>query len=248
MKQSKLELKGPLPVDLRGSSLVASVVQLLEQPIRDGLLSEGDRLPTERQIASVLRVSRVTVREALLELEFKGLIERRQGRGTTVTDTRRPALTQQLVRRLNSERRGFIEVMDLREATEMPVAERAAQYATPADLMRLEEVVERMEREVSAERYAELDVRFHYLVARATHNPLLVKIVEWSTEWTNAATRTPMLEGSQRRIASLAGHREILERIRSRDPEGAALAVRNHIRSILQEMEELFSERLPGAR
>jgi len=105
-----------------------------------------------------------------------------------------------------------------------------------------------MEREVSAERYAELDARFHYLVATATHKPLLVKIVEWSTEWTNAATRTPMLEGSQRRIASLAGHREILDRIRSRDPEGAALAVRNHIRSILQEMEELFSERLPGAR
>src|SRR5665647_3382673 len=66
MKQSKLELEGPLPADLRGSSLVASVVQLLEQPIRDGLLTEGDRLPTERQMASDLKVSRMTVRELSL--------------------------------------------------------------------------------------------------------------------------------------------------------------------------------------
>ena len=205
-----------------------SVVDSLERAIRDGKLSEGDRFPPERMLAPQLGVSRATVREALHELELKGLVERRQGRGTVVLETGRGALAQLLLRKLDPVARDLLELMDFREAIEVPITARAAKYATGADIVRLERLADRMESEVSSKRYSELDAQFHEAIARASHNPLLVKLVRLSADWTTS-TRNPRLEGVARRRISLEGHREILDRIRHRDPEAAAQAMQDHL-------------------
>lgn len=219
------------PRHATGTDLVESVVGPLERAIRDGLVSEGDRLPPERMLSAQLGVSRATVREALHELELKGLVERRQGRGTVVLETGRGELTQLLIRRLDSGERALAEIMDFREAIEVPITARAAKYATRADVVRLEGLADRMESEVSGKRHSELDAQFHESIARATHNPLLVKLVRLSADWTTT-TRNRRLEGVARRRGSLEGHREILNRIRDRDPEGAAQAMQDHLRRI----------------
>lgn len=219
----------------RGTELVALIVARLEGAIRSGRLTEADRLPPERLLSSQLGVSRATVREALHELELKGLVERRQGRGTAVVDLGRGELTRQLLRNLDARERDLIEVMDFREAIEVPMAARAAKYATKADIERLENLFERMEAEISGERYGELDERFHLLVARATHNSLLAKVVELTSQWT-IASRRPALEDTARRRLSLEGHRAILNSVRRRDPEGAAEAMQSHIRQLGEEL------------
>ena len=221
--------------DARGTELVALIVARLEGAIRGGRLKEADRLPPERQLSAQLGVSRATVREALHELELKGLVERRQGRGTAVVDLGRGEHTQQLLRKLDARERDLAEVMDFRETIEVPMAARAARSATKADIARLESLFERMEAEISGERYGELDERFHLLVARATHNSLLAKVVELTSQWTTTS-RSPLLENTARRRLSLEGHRAILDGVRRRDPERAAEAMRGHIRQLGEEL------------
>lgn len=229
-------LVGPLQdLGARGTELVELTVALLETPIRSGELAAGDRLPPERVLAAKLGVSRATIREALHELELKGLLERRQGRGTVITKTGQGELAERLLHRLHPQDRDFIEILDFREATEVPIAARAARHATKADITRLDHVMDRMESEVSAERYAELDARFHLLVARATHNSLLVRTVEFASESTDRM-RNPSLEGTRRRRVSLDGHRVIAGCIRESDPDGAAAAMQTHLRTVFEEL------------
>ncbi|MEA2256189.1 MAG: GntR family transcriptional regulator, transcriptional repressor for pyruvate dehydrogenase complex, partial [Solirubrobacteraceae bacterium] len=81
----------------------------LEQMIEDGALGDADRLPPERELAQRLGVSRTSLREALHELELKGLIDRRPGRGTVVVAGRGDSL----LGHMEAAERGLREVMDL---------------------------------------------------------------------------------------------------------------------------------------
>jgi GntR family transcriptional regulator, transcriptional repressor for pyruvate dehydrogenase complex len=223
------------PNAARGTELVEYVVERLEEYMRAEGLAVGDRLPPERQLASEFDVSRATVREALHELELKGQVERRQGRGTVIIGTDRGELVEHLVGKLDGEEREVLELMDFREAVEVPVAGRAARYATQADIARLRRIVDRMASTLSRESFAELDSRFHYEIGRASHNVLLARVIEWSNEWT-LATRSSLLVDTRRRRVSLQGHRRILEAISERDPDRASDSMRNHLRDVTDQL------------
>jgi GntR family transcriptional repressor for pyruvate dehydrogenase complex len=213
----------------------------LEQMIVDGELGRGDRLPAERELATSLRVSRASVREALRDLELKGLIDRRPGRGTIVSgDPQRTRQGGSLLGRLSSSERDLLEVMDLRATIEPPIAARAASRATPAGLRGLREIVEAMEGAATLEETVELDERFHREISRATHNPLLVRLLEVTTEWMGPS-RKSTLQSEDRRAASIAAHRRILEAIGAHDPVDAEEAMAAHIESV----NELLAARLP---
>lgn len=218
-----------------GEALIEVVSAHLETVVREAGLRPGDRLPPERYLAASLGVSRGTVREALRELELKGLVERRQGVGTLVADADPAGIGNDLIGRLTPDARSWVEVMDFREAIEVPIAERAARYATRADLHRLSTVLDEMERARDARRYAELDARFHSLVAEASHNPLFVRVVAVTSEWLDL-TRRSRLQDARRRARSLEGHRAVYAAIARRDPEGAAAAMRGHIQAIGEEL------------
>lgn len=218
-----------------GEALIEVVAAHLETLVREAGLRPGDRLPPERYLAAALDVSRGTVREALKELELKGLVVRRQGMGTIVADADRRGFGNDLMGRLSAGDRSWVEIMDLRDAIEVPIAERAARFATRSDLRRLAATIEEMQRARTPARYAELDARFHRLVAEASHNPLLVRVVELTSEWLEL-TRRSRLHTARRRARSLEGHRAIFAAIARRDREGAAAAMHEHIRTIVEEL------------
>lgn len=218
-------------LSVRTSNVSEALSARLEQLILGGSILPGERLPPESDFAGLLGVSRASVREALHELALKGLIDRRPGRGTVVNDPHRTFLTGTLLGSMDDQQRTLLEVMDFREAIEPPIAARAAGRATPADLTRLQDVLRAMEGETSPAETAALDSKFHYLVARTTHNPLLVRLVELTTEWT-LPSRTNALQSARRREVSLRGHRHVLEAITERDADGAMLAMSDHIRII----------------
>jgi GntR family transcriptional repressor for pyruvate dehydrogenase complex len=215
----------------------------LERLILNGEIAVGARLPPERELASLLGVSRPSLREALRELELKGLIDRRPGRGTIVGDPHRATLSGGLLALVDLPERTLLEIMDLRAAIEPPIAARAAGRATRGDFRGLEKVLARMDEETDPQGTAEIDVEFHYRIARAAHNPLLVKLVELTSEWMKSS-RHRGFQTTRRRSASIAGHREILAAIKRHDPDGAAVAMAEHI----QEVTSILSEDLPRAR
>lgn len=204
----------------------------LEDMIINSDLGEGTRLPPEKEFAATLGVSRTSLRDALRQLELKGLIDRRPGRGTVVTHSENRELAGDLLARLSVEERTLREVMDLRATIQCPVAARAAARATAQDIRRLREIQAQMERGGnSAKEHADLDVAFHHEIARATHNVLLVRLVKTASEWFEP-TRRLVPQTSERHQAAIAAHRRILEAIAAHDPVAAELAMREHLDSV----------------
>lgn len=208
----------------------------LERLILDGELVAGDRLPPERELAEYFSVSRVSIREALRELENRGLIDRRPGRGTVVLSPgERASLPDGVFGIFASLRPELYDIMELRIIVEPPIARITAKRATPRDLAQLIELVESMEKDVTKERYAELDRAFHQAIAQYTHNPLLALINEQIAQ-RSAPTRASRYQTRARRDASSAAHRRIYEAIAAGDGDLAEHEAREHVLDISRQI------------
>ncbi|MGW5680277.1 FadR/GntR family transcriptional regulator, partial [Streptomyces sp. NPDC003860] len=203
----------------------------LQGLIEDGRLAPGTRIPSERELAEKLRISRASVREALRELELRGLVNRKPGRGTIVTGADRPDLHARQLGDMDDAARLVHEVMDLRSAVEPPVAARAAVRATDGDLQHLADLLSRAEAERERDNRTaliELDGAFHVAVAKAAHNPMLTRLLEATNEWVGPS-RDPQYQSTERLATSLRAHRRILAAIISHDSEAAAQAMADHL-------------------
>jgi len=148
------------------------VILRFEELILDGILRDGDRLPGERELAQRLDVSRPILREALKELETRGLLVSRHGGGTYVADIVGPVFS--LITRHSRATRDFLEY---RRYIEGMTAELAAQRATEPDRRNLAAIVERMRDAHEAGRFEEElagDVEFHNAIGEAAHNIVLM--------------------------------------------------------------------------
>ncbi|MEV0335575.1 FadR/GntR family transcriptional regulator [Nocardia sp. NPDC050717] len=217
------------PLQRRTGSVSAEVAAHLERLIIDGALRAGDRLPPERELAATLQVSRSSLREAMFELESKKLVDRRQGRGSTVTDLPRGAAElHDNLAELDIEL-GY--ATELRELVEPRIAQLAAQRAVESNLLSLHDVLDRSDESLGPEHSMALDIEFHTLLAHSAQNPLLVTLCTMTTEWTRRTRvlshRTPL----GRRV-SVHGHREILRAIDANDGPGAAAAMEQHLREV----------------
>jgi GntR family transcriptional repressor for pyruvate dehydrogenase complex len=216
---------------IRRSRVPEALSSLLDGMIAEGDVPAGTRLPGERQLASLLSVSRASVREAIHELTLKGLVTRGPGRGTVVVESNGHGLGTSLLGLMDPAARELRTILDFREAIEPPIAARAAQRATPADIRNLNEILDEMATAPSRADFAVMDRRFHHSVARATHNPLLGRAVEVTAEWMSSI-RKEVHQSAQRRRASLDGHRAIVNAIVRHDAVAAAAATTDHIRLI----------------
>lgn len=223
---------GTRPARPSARSVGDEVAARLEKRIVLGDLKPGDRLPSERELAASLQVSRASLREAMHELEAKHLIERTPGRGTTVLPP--PAHVSALYSKVSGKERELREVAELRDVVEPRLARFAALRATEADLIALREILADTGGFLDAQTSLRLDLEFHLLVAQAADNGLLASLITLTASWT---TKTRVLshntETARRR--SHAGHCRILDAISSRDPDAASLAMTCH----LDEVNEL---------
>jgi GntR family transcriptional regulator, transcriptional repressor for pyruvate dehydrogenase complex len=201
-----------------------SLVSLIET---EGL-EPGRRLPSERELAERLGVSRVSVRQGLTVLRINGLVEIRRGDGTYV---RRPR--SGVARSPAQDRIGSLAhlpaVMEVREAIECQSSWLAAERRTDEDLTAIRAGVEAMERDIAAGGTgAAADERFHRAIADAAHNVILSDIMDQLAE-PIALTRRASLSRPGRPQHSLEAHRRILEAIERSDPTGAARAMHEHL-------------------
>lgn len=213
------------------------VVQQFQQMMRDGVLSQGDRLPSERELAEQFSVSRNSVREALRELDLLGLVESRHGEGTFV---RVPTPSQ-----LMAPFRAVIElstpavdsVMEFRMVLEPGVAALAATNLTEAGEAQLREALEAFERAVTDGGPVEtVDADFHLAVARATGNPAVISVHSGVYE---------LLHGLRSRLGRssyhphdrlVSGHRALFDAIVARDPERATRVMRDHLGDVAADL------------
>jgi GntR family transcriptional repressor for pyruvate dehydrogenase complex len=212
----------------------------IERLILDGTLAAGERLPAERDLAEHLGVSRVSIRQALRELETRGLIDRKPGRGTVVLSAEGHVAVSSSFGKKPTEAGELGDIMELRAIIEPPIARIAASRVSARDLAQLEELVQAMEVDVSKERYAELDRAFHQAIAQYTYNPLLAFLNERIANEI-APSRASRYQTKSRRASSSAAHRRIYEAIAARDGDQAEVAAREHVISISQQIEQAAS-------
>lgn len=216
-----------LSLELTQQNKSSQIAAHLERLIINGALAPGDRLPAERSLASIFHVSRATVRGALSELESKHLVERVQGRGTTVLDpmTAVSALST-LLESSNTELRNATE---LRESVEPHIAALAAKRARPMHINALQEIVGKEEAsDLTPEQSVKLDVRFHLFVAQATGNRLLLTVLQFVFKCTEQTREKSHQTPTGRRISHL-GHQLILEAIKARNMAAAEHAMVQHL-------------------
>lgn len=202
--------------------------------IASGELRSGDKLPPERELAESFGVSRGAVREALRTLERTGLIALQAGaRGGAFIGQGNPALIGDSFR--NLYQLGSVSLDELTEARqwlETTVVRIACTRATDDDLAALTANVDEAERLLKARRYddkIDVHIEFHNLLARATHNAVMVMLMgalmEVMRDFAHAA-------GGERHDLTIKARRLFLARLRARDADGAAKAMTEHLENL----------------
>lgn len=208
-----------------GSELAAH----LEQQILNDVYSPGSALPAEREMAASLGVSRNSLREALLELEGKHLIERHHGKSSRVLPLNMDVLA--IHERLHPIEDRIQHVIEVEDLVEPGVARLAAERATAADVLQLEAILDHSNEHLSPEASLELDVDFHYTLARVTRNNFMLGISGLSAERTRE-TRLLAHQTTESRADCIRGHAAIVRAVADQDGDAAELAMRAHLESV----------------
>lgn len=163
------------PID--HSRTADEAVQQIESLILEGVLRVGDQLPGERELARQFDVSRPILREALKDLEARGLIVARHGGGTYVADIIGQVFSKPVMELVATHPKAIADYLEYRREVEGVAAEYAAQRATREDRALLDEIVERMraahDRGDETEETA-IDVEFHNAIGECAHNIILL--------------------------------------------------------------------------
>jgi len=203
-------------------------------------LKPGDMLPPERELARKFGVSRSSIRDAIRTLEAIGLLEPRQGIGTVVCELPSDAIVTPVTSVLLQKRKMIGDLLDVRTIIEPALARRAAMHATGEQIAELETILSRQAEKVHAgEISTEEDSSFHYTIALAADNSVLLKLVHVLMDLLQE-TRERSLQVGARQRKSLAGHRRIFAALKQHDPEAAEAAMREHLleieKVVLQEL------------
>ncbi|RNF41257.1 FadR/GntR family transcriptional regulator [Planococcus salinus] len=205
-------------------------------------MKAGDKLPPERELAKLFGVSRTSVRDALQALEINGKIEIRQGGGSYIKTTELQNLTDELsVTLAETENQLVVEMLELRRALEVEAASLAAQRANAEELKKIRRSVQEMADSLgNIEAGITADLQFHLQIANATHNQLLINMMQALSERmedTIRATRNHRLSDPDRFNDTVNEHRDICHAIESGNVKQAKQLTEEHITRILLELE-----------
>jgi GntR family transcriptional repressor for pyruvate dehydrogenase complex len=217
---------------LRRDRLYTQVADQIEELIVAESLRTGDKLPSERELAERLDVSRTVVREAIRVLSVRGLLEVKPGCGTYVREPspKDAAAPIELLLKLRQCPDFFTNLYEIRQMIEVEIAGLAAERATDQDYVALEAAIEGMAAHVDdPQQFVRYDLAFRSALAAATHNDLF-SVLLGATEdlWFKGGLLAYQAPGAAE--DGLAHHRMILQRVTERDPEKARRAIRDHIR------------------
>lgn len=207
------------------------VAEQLRHHIVLGLIPVGAALPTERDLAQMLRVGRNTIKAALHILEAENLIETRRGRtgGTFVTDPRRDGdRHERLLLEIRLAGDELEDAVRFRRIVEEGAAAEAARVADSDSVEELRMLLARMREVDDPLQFHQLDTEFHIAIARATGIQHLSNAVQQTRLTLNQAIwAQPGNAMWHDRIN--AEHEAILEAIYASDPVRAARAMGEHL-------------------
>lgn len=212
--------------------------------IDSGEFRAGSRLPAERELATLLGVSRTSVREAVISLEIAGRVEVRVGSGIFVAA---PGAAQ--IAGMVDDGPSPFDLLAARSLIEGEIAAIAARTARKADIAGMHNTVERMrEYADNTGRRDAADREFHVRIAAATGNSSLALVVEglWQQRRGKLWSRIEAFFHTKKiRDATLLDHGAIIAAIERRDAEGARAAMHKHLARVEREFQRQWDVIVP---
>ena len=218
--------------------------------IRDGIMDRtwppGTKIPSENALAEALGVSRGSIREALHMLASLGLLESRHGEGTYVRDYSGDIFLNTFFSPLSFDKPDILHVLEYRKIAEKGNVSLAVERAGQAEIEELERALRTMEeRKHDPRAFADADLSFHFLVAKATGNPIVMKVNAiiadiWKVSMYGIVESLGPRDG-------LYYHRKILDAIINRDVPLAESLMEEHIEVTIQRLKSERDEDLVSA-
>jgi len=222
-------------MSLLPKKLYQRIAEGIADQIASGRFRLGSRLPAERELAEEFKVSRPTIREAMIALELRGIVEARQGSGVYVIDSSKckksgPELDV-----------GAFELIEARTLFEGEAVALAATEVTEEELSSLRALVDQMGRKPDQPGKVDVDREFHFAIAAATGNSLIRTTIE--TLW-DVRERSPLCvhmfaRARREGVAPREGeHRLIVDALAARDSQAAREAMRAHLLRVTDDLLE----------
>lgn len=232
---------------IRPKKLSEEIVSQIKNLIGSGELKPGERIPSERELAAFLGVSRPSVREAIMVLEAMGFLESRQGGGTYVRSLTEMSMADPLASMVERRDPRMLHALtEVRMGLETWSAYLAAKRAEDSEIAHMRELYEVMVEQAEGGGWdPEVDAQFHLIITAATHNTLQVHVLNtiqslFQTTIMVALGEFYSKEGYVELL--LSHHREILEAIEARDPEQARQKMMEHL-TLVEEKLALYLQR-----
>lgn len=202
--------------------------------IKQRHLRPGDKLPPERELATIMEVSRPSLREALRALALMNVIEIRQGDGTYITSLEPSLLVEHLDFVFSLDDSTFLELLELRKILEVGTVALAAQRITDDEIAGLEACLEKSHESVEDyQAFLQADLELHKRITEAARNPILTRTMATVGQLGIASRRrTVEIPGVPEQV--LVDHRAIVMALKARDPEVARQAMLQHLNNVEQ--------------
>ena len=220
---------------IQPEKLSKSVVRQIELLILRGILRPGERLPSERELSEQLGVSRPSLREAVSDLQGKGLLASRAGAGIYVADVLGSAFSPALVTLFAAHDEAVFDYISFRRDLEGLAAQRAAMVGSDTDLKVVDTIFGKMEaahQKRNPADEARLDAEFHLSIIEASHNVIMLHMMRSMFDLLREGVfynRQIMFKQRTTRDMLLAQHRAINTALQARDPSAARAAVEQHL-------------------
>ncbi len=234
-----MDTEKPLPVKpVKKRSIPEAIIHELKSLIDSGHITQGNKLPGERELAKMLNVSRPSLREALRALILLGILENRQGDGTYVTSSDQWSIEPFSIM-LSIKKGALFDIFEAREGIEITSAGLAALRRDEEDLIEMEKALKKMRLNFNyPDKYVKYDLNFHKAVILATKNPVLEDFMN------NIYKLILSASDSNRRYPSelykeknYRQHEIIFKYIKAADIEMAKKAMADHMLHIKQRLK-----------
>ncbi len=220
--------------------LYIQVADQIMNMVRDKVINVGARLPSERDLAEKLGVSRPTIREAMIAMEISGVVEIRSGSGVYVI--RKPGRQDTLSSELGA---GPFEILEARLAVEGETAALAAEKIGKKELQQLKKLLSEMARENRQESaHEDADEQFHRVIAEASGNSVLVSAVEWLWTLRNESEISQMFHQRLRQEGVrpiIEDHQTIYDALAEGSASKARKAMHKHLKRVIKTVIETES-------
>lgn len=225
---------------IQKTRLYSKIIEAIKEQIRTGKYKPGDKLPSERNLAKVLKVGRSSVREAVTVLESIGILLVKPGEGTFVRDCIENNSMEMFFESFSIiwdiEPQEILDLLAVRKILEPQSAALSAINATENDLLELNNYINGMKNAAQKKEVGEeFDYKFHYVIARSTKNKVLLNVLHALSDMMykgQRQTRWMALSDPKRVEDVITDHTRIKEALEKRNSEEAQSCMAKHLENV----------------